>query len=359
MDGDFQPGIYVLLGEELATLSLLLELTLGHSPPQRGEVRVAGAEPCRDPATRRRIGSLLWQEELPEAKRVLLSVQSLLELHGEKAELAAGALRQLGLQTLADRHPHALSSDERRGVALAVALALNQPLLLSLASPLSVRCIDRQAVLTLLKARSKQAVVLIVTTDAAEAADIDGLCLLFAAGRIISRVARPGAASNATASLSVISSDSARLARLLAGEPAVVRLEAPLEGETLVVHGQELASLSRTLLRLAHEQDIDLLSLSQRVPLPHEFWNQPRSVRTTPLAPAPAPAATQTTPLAPAPTATRTTPLAPAPAATRTTPLAPAPTANVGEASGSATPASDSAVRSNPGAERATQDDND
>ena len=287
MDGDFDPGVYVLLGDELAPLSQLLELTLGHSPPQRGEVRVAGAEPWRDPAIRRRIGSLLWQEELPEAKSVLASVQLLLELHGEKGELVADALRQLGLQDLTQRHPHALNSDERRGVALAVALSLQQPLLLALAAPLSVRCVDRHATLTQLRAQRKQAVVLIATMDPTEAARIDGLCLLFSAGRIVRRVAHPGAQPGTMASLSVTSADSARLARLLAGEPAVVRLEAPLEGETVVVHGRDLCSLSRTLLRLAHEQDIDLLSLSQRVPSPHELWNQPRSARITPVAPGP------------------------------------------------------------------------
>lgn len=289
LDGDFQPGVYVLLGDEPATLSQLFELMLGKSAPQRGEVRVNGADPSRAPAIRRRVGSLLWQEELPGGARVLDSVRSLLEIHGMSdagGELATAALQRLELEHLGTKPPAALNSDERRGVALAVALALPQPLLLTLASPLSVRCADRQATLARLRELRKHAVILVATTDAAEAAHCDGLCLLFSAGRIVGRVERPDVPpAGATASLWVTSSDSGRLTRLLAAEPAVARFEAPLGCESVVIHGSDLTALSRTLLRVAHEHDIELLSLSQRVPSPHELWNQPRSERTTPVAP--------------------------------------------------------------------------
>jgi hypothetical protein len=95
-------------------------------------VTIAGRDPARSPALRRRLGLLLPGADLPPAPTVEDALGWMQSAHGVAL---AGALAALGIATLGPRRVASLGAEEARAVELAVALALPDPLALVLYEP--------------------------------------------------------------------------------------------------------------------------------------------------------------------------------------------------------------------------------
>jgi sodium transport system ATP-binding protein len=114
-----------LLGENGAGKTTTLSLTCGLIAPDEGEIRV-GPDRVNLLDTRRRIGALLDHKGLYERLTARENIEYFGRLHGMSGaaltERVGAVLRELGLQSVADRRACGFSQGERMKVALARAI---------------------------------------------------------------------------------------------------------------------------------------------------------------------------------------------------------------------------------------------
>jgi NitT/TauT family transport system ATP-binding protein len=121
-----------LLGPSGCGKSTLLSIIGGLTPPDAGEVRVAG-EVGQGPDPRR-VAMVFQDPGLFPWRSALGNVEFGLELQGvpsaRRREIARSLLGPVGLRGFEDRYPRELSGGMRQRVAIARALALDAPILL-------------------------------------------------------------------------------------------------------------------------------------------------------------------------------------------------------------------------------------
>jgi ABC-type sulfate/molybdate transport systems ATPase subunit len=167
----FVPGVvHALVGGPDEEGAELVAICAGIVRPKRGTVHLGANRPFQSPETRRLIGALLQVEERLEGPLVETSVARALGIHGS-AVGARAALSSFGAESLLPRSTPSLSPCEARTVALALALALEAPLLLVLHEPFAAG-LPREDVQARLASRADGgAVVLCVMASAREAAE--------------------------------------------------------------------------------------------------------------------------------------------------------------------------------------------
>jgi ABC-2 type transport system ATP-binding protein len=136
-------GIHAFVGRPADGTLALIELVAGRRRPSVGVVTVRGREPGSHAGTRRKVGALLDTAELLPARTVAELVAQIGALHG--ADLS-GCLEAFGASALAARAPASLDRDEARSVELAVALSLQELLVLALYEPFTRTRLDADAV---------------------------------------------------------------------------------------------------------------------------------------------------------------------------------------------------------------------
>jgi ABC-2 type transport system ATP-binding protein len=265
------PGAHVLLGAPEDGTLAAIALASGSAAPRAGRVLVGGADPRRSPETRRRIGSLLETEELPPGARVSDAVRMALAFHGSATEPTA-ALAAMGLAAWAARRTRELSPRERRSVALAIAVAVEKPLLLALAEPFAdVPGVDRRAVRDRLVKLAAESAVVCATASVRDALELGGTTLVLHRGRVVRTLAAATATDLAprhSVEL-VLSTDDARaLAAALAEVPSVSSAywndrDAPGQ---LTVRGEDLERLALGVVRAARDAGIHIHALGPALP---------------------------------------------------------------------------------------------
>jgi ABC-type multidrug transport system ATPase subunit len=179
----------------------------------------------------------------------------------------------VGLEAWADRAIADLDADEQRSVALAVALATPDPLLLVLADPLArVPGAGRAAVRDALHAAAREGAVVVCTTPSIPSAvELGGGVVLLEAGRFTRRLA-PSAATGLVPGLAlelvVETPDPRALAAALANEPAVTTLRFDIREARHVVRvrGEDVESVSLAVARAAVERSIVIEALHAEAP---------------------------------------------------------------------------------------------
>jgi ABC-2 type transport system ATP-binding protein len=259
-------GSHVVLGRPEEGGAELVPLVTGLASPQSGVVRVGGRDPHRSAATRRTIGALLADESLPNAR----SVSALLELVLSGRADARPLLVAAGLGSHGERSPGSLHGDERRALALALALAVPDAVLLALYEPLATP-LDRDWVLGRIGEAAERCCVLCVTASVRDASLLAPAALLLENGRFTRRPAMPLAAEltpGKSPELVVHASDARRLATRLGAHPAVrsVRWDETLAPDQLVVQGDDLEALALAVARAAADERIVIAALSPALP---------------------------------------------------------------------------------------------
>jgi iron(III) transport system ATP-binding protein len=184
--------ILALVGPSGCGKTTTLRLIAGLERPDSGAIRIAGRAVTGAgifaPPERRGVGMVFQDHALFPHLTAFENVA--FGLRGRKTadvrERAVSMLRLVGLERLANRHPHALSGGERQRVALARALA-PEPAVILMDEPFSsldadMRLDVREQVRGILKAMD--ATVVFVTHDQEEALFMGDRLAVFHAGRL-------------------------------------------------------------------------------------------------------------------------------------------------------------------------------
>jgi ABC-2 type transport system ATP-binding protein len=132
------PGVTALLGPNGAGKSTTLRMMCGLTPPDRGTVRILGADPRTDLAVRARIGIVPQQEAMFDALDALSFVRLACVLNGiEDADgVARACLAEVELEADDRRRVTAYSKGMKQRVKVAQAL-VNDPAVMILDEPLT------------------------------------------------------------------------------------------------------------------------------------------------------------------------------------------------------------------------------
>lgn len=167
----FIPGVvHALVGGPDEEGAEFVAICAGIVRPKRGTVRLNENSPFQSPETRRRIGALLRVEAALEGESVEVSVAHALGIHESRVG-AREALTPFGLESLLSRSPASLSPYETRSVALALALALEAPLLLVLHEPFAAGLPRAEVKARLSERAAGGSIVLAVMASGREAAE--------------------------------------------------------------------------------------------------------------------------------------------------------------------------------------------
>ncbi len=259
-------GRHALLGSSEETAALV-DLLTGVRRPQRGTIRVAGRDPHRDPATRRRIGSLLHGEPPLVGRTVRAALTFTL---GDRRAVEP-TLDRLGLGSWADRDAARLSPGELRGVAWAVALATREPILVALWEPFAhTTGVSRTTALDELAALSEHCCVVCATSSVRDALALEGSVTVLSQGQVVSRqLALPGELAPGRAPDFAVRTPRAReLAAALLRSPDIAGVE--WDGRTaphlLKVRGRDAETAARTIVATARAESVPVESLTAADP---------------------------------------------------------------------------------------------
>lgn len=263
---DLGPGLFPILARPDAGATLVSALG-GQLRNRAGTLTIDGADPQRSPAARARIALLLALEPVSEARTVRDGLAA--TLGGEAA--AEAALSEVGLGAWAARNPRCLTPAERRSVALAAALAAEDPLLVALHEPLAdVPGVDPGRVVSRLRELAAQrAVVIPVTSSVRDLLALGGDPFVLAIGAAFRATGPVTAASTGRDVELVAISPAARdLAAGLLARPEVeaVSYDEVTAPRRVRLRARDVRAGSLAILAVATEQGTSLTALSLEPP---------------------------------------------------------------------------------------------
>jgi ABC-2 type transport system ATP-binding protein len=212
------PGVTGLLGHNGAGKSTALKLCAGFTRPSSGTVRVLGTDLTADPDAYRRIGIAADRDaQWPfMTAREMVAVLARLRGAPDPPAAAVRALRQVGLEDVADRRVGGFSHGMRQRVKLAQALA-HEPELLLLDEPLNgLDPAQRRGVVGLIRRLGEEGRTVLVSSHVLH--EVERM-----APRVLVLVNGHLVASGATAAIR----------ELIADRPRTIRLEALTGGRWL------------------------------------------------------------------------------------------------------------------------------
>ncbi len=268
-----EAGIHVVVGTVGDGTLELLELCAGDVAPKHGSVRVDGQDPHSTPAVRRWLGCAFGAPHVEES-RVCDAISHRLFVHGARAT-AREALDRVGARPLLDRHPESLSPHEQHLLALAVALSVDSPRALLLHEPLRAAGeLAESELLTLLRERAREALVLCTTASTRTAALLSPEALLLEDGRLkrgTLAATAPAFAPGSAARVRVEGEQVGELVQVLGSQAPVTGLIWHRDSSALTVEGPEVEALCLTILRIATERGIRVSGMTQVLPDPGEI----------------------------------------------------------------------------------------
>lgn len=264
LDHEFSTGATCLLGTADDGVEQVLALASGCVRPERGVVSLDHKPLFNHPDTRAAVGTLSSVEWAPPGSTAFEWVEQLQGLHRVATSSAAAeqCLSDLGLSALGRELMGDLSPDQRRGVALAVALGLHAPKLLALSTPFEVRSVSQRAVVEKLAEHAQRSIVLFSTTQQRDAARLGAQARVFAANRCVGQwAAEQSGPAHRNVCYRVTCDPPAKLCAALLGHPAVLSVQAPAHRSTLEVIGTAPEATSLALLEAADEAGVTIHDL--------------------------------------------------------------------------------------------------
>lgn len=261
LDHEFEIGATGLLGSSTDGGEQVLALANGSVRPERGVVSLDHTPAFDHPRTRAAVGTLSPQEWAPAGATALEWMAQLQGLHRQATSSAPAeqCLSDLGLSSLRKQLMGDLSPDQRRGVALAVALGLDAPRLLTLSTPFEVRSVSQAAVHERLTAHARRCIVLFTTTQQDDVSRLGAGACVFAGKRCVGRwdSGEEGPAQRVVC-YRVTCEPAAKMYAALLAQPAVRSVQAPVHRGTLQVIGNGAEATSLAILETANQHGITL-----------------------------------------------------------------------------------------------------
>lgn len=262
VDLTFDAGVHAVLAEADSGGADLVALSIGWDRPRSGRVLVDGADPYRRPDVRRKIGSLLAEEHVPEVWTVGGAVARVLAARGDDRSMAP-LFEAMGLGRFTERRTASLSTRETRMLALALALIHPEPALLSLHEPLAAGLPPELVLLRIREHAARGTVVLAVTSSRRDAELLSGRARVLERGRLLGELAPPGLPP---ALPTVVGTDDPRaLSAALASELAVTSVVWDEEGRAgqISVHGTDRSEVALAVLRAARACGAKIESITE------------------------------------------------------------------------------------------------
>jgi len=264
--------IGALIGSPFDGTTALALAIAGVLRPRGGLVTVAGQNPRKAPALRRRMGVLLDEPELPDVGRVRDLLAMVRKLRGGEAPREAW-FGPLGFDALVQRRVSSLNRWEQRAVALGLALAVPSPTLLLLHDPLGeVAGISADLLRPLLQARAQAgACVLVLTPSTRDATVLADDVATLERGRIGRAMGQPDIevltpGSPVELQVWCDMSRSFASALLLAPEVTALTWSSSDGNSPLRVHGASVEGCARAVARVAMEQGVTVHAILPVVP---------------------------------------------------------------------------------------------
>lgn len=252
-------GCHAIVGAPPAEGRLLLDLAAGQARARRGRVRALDGAPG-DPRVAARTAFVPLDVVLPDGLTVLEVAALEATVRGLGAPEPKARLARLDAEWLGPRRVHSLSPEERRAVALALALTSGATLLL-LEEPLThVEGRAAPLVAPALRARVAEGGVCVVLTTASarDAALVGATAWALRGERLVPR--DRAAAGNVT--LEIVVDDPMRLAAALATAGAAVTLHA--DRQSVTIETAELDAAAETVARVAVAEGLAVVAMFRR-----------------------------------------------------------------------------------------------
>ncbi len=267
---EHRTGVLAILGAPKDGTSLLLDVIDGSARPSAGRVRVLDTTP---EGARARLARVTLDAPLPEELTVEEVANVAGVLRGEPGLSAAERLGALGLGTLARRRVRSLTTEERRAVALALALTGTKTEVILVEEPLaSLDPTAPRLVVDLLRRRSMTASVVVTTGSARDAARLADRIGVLTGGVLLPLapvdLQQAAFAPQGMASMRVVVSPAsgkagaAALAGILGADASVMRVEttayAAGAAVALTVTGDDAGRLARALTHAIAAAGVDV-----------------------------------------------------------------------------------------------------
>ncbi|WP_432845814.1 ATP-binding cassette domain-containing protein [Amycolatopsis sp. CA-161197] len=242
------PGeVVALLGPNGAGKSTTVDMILGLSKPDAGEVTVFGKTPG-DAVRAGMIGAMLQGGALLEDLTVRETVRMVAKLHRTPMPLDQ-ALQRAGIEDIADRRANKLSGGQKQRVRFAVAL-VSDPDLLVLDEPTAAMDVGtrREFWKSMYSFTDSGRTVLFATHYLEEAEEFADRVVLMRAGRVVAdgSVAQVRALAGGRTIRAVLPGATEQTERLVATLPAVTDFE--LRGERVAISSSESDATLRALM---------------------------------------------------------------------------------------------------------------
>ncbi|MGW4489441.1 ABC transporter ATP-binding protein [Amycolatopsis sp. NPDC004368] len=242
------PGeVVALLGPNGAGKSTAVDMILGLSKPDAGEVTVFGKTPG-DAVRAGMIGAMLQGGALLEDLTVRETVRMVAKLHRTPMPLVQ-ALQRAGVEDIADRRANKLSGGQKQRVRFAVAL-VSDPDLLVLDEPTAAMDVGtrREFWKSMYSFTDSGRTVLFATHYLEEAEEFADRVVLMRSGRVVAdgSVAQVRALAGGRTIRAVLPGATELTERLVATLPAVTEFE--LRGERVAISSSESDATLRALM---------------------------------------------------------------------------------------------------------------
>jgi ABC-type multidrug transport system ATPase subunit len=236
-------------------------LAAGMVQPARGRILLDGRAPFSSASSRRTIGALCADEQLPTARNLGAALELALRARGE-ARSALSVLDPVGLAHLAARRASDVSAREARALALVLALSHPKPTLLALHEPLALLgIVPERFVLEALAQFAEAGTLVLATASRVEDAQRLG-GEVHALERGIWLDSADSRTPLAAITLRVQTPHARRLAALLSSLPEVSAVT-EVGASELLVSGADLERVARSVVASARAESIRISALRQ------------------------------------------------------------------------------------------------
>ncbi len=260
----FPRGCHTILSDAACPATGIVSLVAGAVRPQAGQVLVAGRSPAKHPRLRARIGAVTENPAFPEAPTVLALLETIDKLRAFSV-LWPTWLAAWGLDSWLQRSTDALSREERRALALLVALSTRQPAAIVVHEPFcGIALPDPDVVAARLEEVAREAPVLITVANAADALRCSGHKWVLRPGRIepLRADALTPYRHGGPVTMRVRCERPRQLLRGLVSRDELLSVawNANVGDDSVWVHGKDAVHLASAVLRVARESGALLLS---------------------------------------------------------------------------------------------------